>query len=75
MTVARWRGQDPGRVDQVPSYRAMPDREGLAGPEDVAIFGEEEAVPQQDRALPVPAAIRKLPAGGHQTLSSTDHSP
>ncbi len=29
---------------QLPSYRAMLDREGLAGPEDLAIIGDEEAV-------------------------------
>lgn len=32
---------------QLPSYRAMLDREGFAGPEDAAIIGDEEAVSQQ----------------------------
>ncbi|HEX2214021.1 MAG TPA: TIGR03564 family F420-dependent LLM class oxidoreductase [Mycobacterium sp.] len=32
---------------QLPSYRAMLDREGFAGPEDAAIIGDEETVSQQ----------------------------
>jgi 5,10-methylenetetrahydromethanopterin reductase len=28
----------------LPSYRAMPDREGYSGPEDVALIGDEETV-------------------------------
>ncbi len=31
----------------LPSYRAMLDREGFAGPEDAAIIGDEQAVSQQ----------------------------
>ena len=29
---------------QLPSYRAMFDREGVAGPSDIALVGDEEAV-------------------------------
>lgn len=36
---------------RLPSYRAMLDREGAAGPGDVAITGNEEAVAGQIRAL------------------------
>lgn len=36
---------------QLPSYRAMLDREGAAGPGDVAIVGQEDAVAGQIRAL------------------------
>ena len=36
---------------QLPSYRAMLDREGAEGPGDVAIVGAEEAVSAQIRAL------------------------
>jgi alkanesulfonate monooxygenase SsuD/methylene tetrahydromethanopterin reductase-like flavin-dependent oxidoreductase (luciferase family) len=36
---------------QLPSYRAMLDREGAAGPGDVAIVGDEDAVTQQIQAL------------------------
>ncbi|MBO0838819.1 MAG: LLM class flavin-dependent oxidoreductase, partial [Actinobacteria bacterium] len=36
---------------QLPSYRAMLDREGAAGPGDVAIVGDEAAVSEQLRAL------------------------
>ena len=36
---------------QLPSYRAMLDREGAAGPEDVAIIGREDAVAARIRAL------------------------
>jgi F420-dependent oxidoreductase-like protein len=35
----------------LPSYRAMLDREGLAGPADVAIIGDEDAVGEQLDAL------------------------
>jgi len=35
----------------LPSYRAMLDREGAAGPADVAIVGDEDAVAAQIRAL------------------------
>jgi 5,10-methylenetetrahydromethanopterin reductase len=51
---------DSARVDagkafaiygQLPSYRAMLDREGAAGPGDVAIVGDEDAVAGQIRAL------------------------
>ena len=44
-----------GRVFQIygqlPSYRAMLDREGAAGPGDLAVVGDEEAVGGQIRAL------------------------
>jgi 5,10-methylenetetrahydromethanopterin reductase len=36
---------------QLPSYRAMLDREGAAGPADVAILGDEETVAARIRAL------------------------
>jgi 5,10-methylenetetrahydromethanopterin reductase len=36
---------------QLPSYRAMLDREGAAGPADVAIVGDEDAVSAQIMAL------------------------
>jgi 5,10-methylenetetrahydromethanopterin reductase len=36
---------------QLPSYRAMLDREGAAGPADVAIVGDEDAVSAQIAAL------------------------
>jgi 5,10-methylenetetrahydromethanopterin reductase len=36
---------------QLPSYRAMLDREGAAGPADVALAGGEDAVGDQVRAL------------------------
>jgi alkanesulfonate monooxygenase SsuD/methylene tetrahydromethanopterin reductase-like flavin-dependent oxidoreductase (luciferase family) len=36
---------------QLPSYRAMLDKEGAAGPGDVAIAGGEDAVAEQIRAL------------------------
>ena len=36
---------------QLPSYRAMLDREGAAGPADVAIVGDEDAVTAQIMAL------------------------
>ncbi len=36
---------------QLPSYRAMLDKEGAAGPGDVAILGDEAAVRQQIEGL------------------------
>ena len=36
---------------QLPSYRAMLDKEGAAGPGDVAIAGDEDAVAAQLAAL------------------------
>ena len=36
---------------ELPSYRAMLDREGAAGPADVAIVGDEDAVSEQVQAL------------------------
>ena len=39
------------RYRGLPSYRAMLDREGAAGPGDVAIIGDEDAVAAQIRAL------------------------
>ena len=36
---------------QLPSYRAMLDREGADGPADVAIIGSEESVAQRVRAM------------------------
>jgi F420-dependent oxidoreductase-like protein len=36
---------------QLPSYRAMLDREGAAGPGDVAVVGDEDAVVAQVQAL------------------------
>jgi alkanesulfonate monooxygenase SsuD/methylene tetrahydromethanopterin reductase-like flavin-dependent oxidoreductase (luciferase family) len=35
----------------LPSYRAMLDREGIKGPADIAIIGDEETVGQQFDAL------------------------
>ena len=32
---------------QLPSYRAMLDREGLSGPEDFAVIGDESHVPER----------------------------
>jgi alkanesulfonate monooxygenase SsuD/methylene tetrahydromethanopterin reductase-like flavin-dependent oxidoreductase (luciferase family) len=36
---------------ELPSYRAMLDREGAAGPGDVAVAGDEESVRQQLGAI------------------------
>ena len=36
---------------ELPSYRAMLDREGAAGPADVAIVGDEDAVAAQISTL------------------------
>jgi len=36
---------------QLPSYRAMLDREGAAGPGDVAVVGDEDSVGEQIQAL------------------------
>jgi len=39
------------RYGELPSYRAMLDREGAAGPGDVAVVGDEESVRQQLGAI------------------------
>jgi alkanesulfonate monooxygenase SsuD/methylene tetrahydromethanopterin reductase-like flavin-dependent oxidoreductase (luciferase family) len=47
--------QRAGQVFEIyghlPSYRAMLDREGAAGPGDVAIVGDEDTVAEQISAL------------------------
>jgi len=43
--------QDFAIYGQLPSYRAMLDKEGAAGPADVAIVGDEDAVTAQIMAL------------------------
>jgi F420-dependent oxidoreductase-like protein len=53
---------------QLPSYRAMLDREGAAGPEDVAIVGTEEEVSAQIRALAT-AGVTDFAAGEFGTGS------
>lgn len=40
----------------LPSYRAMLDREGAAGPEDVALVGDEDAVAEQIASVGVAGA-------------------
>lgn len=40
-----------GRYGELPSYRAMLDREGAAGPADVALIGDEDAVGARVAAL------------------------
>ncbi|HEY1322621.1 MAG TPA: TIGR03564 family F420-dependent LLM class oxidoreductase [Streptosporangiaceae bacterium] len=47
---------------QVPTYRAMLDREGAAGPEDVAIVGDEAAVRRQVHRLAAAGATEFLAA-------------
>ena len=46
----------------LPSYRAMLDREGAAGPADVAIVGDEDAVATAVRSL-VEVGVTDLVAG------------
>jgi F420-dependent oxidoreductase-like protein len=49
------------RYGQLPSYRAVLDKEGAAGPADVSLFGNEEQVE---------AAIRELAAAGVTDLAA-----
>jgi alkanesulfonate monooxygenase SsuD/methylene tetrahydromethanopterin reductase-like flavin-dependent oxidoreductase (luciferase family) len=49
---------------QLPSYRAMLDREGAAGPGDVAVVGDEDAVGAQISAL-AEAGVTDFVAGGY----------
>lgn len=54
-----------GFYDNLPSYRAMLDKEGAAGPADVAVVGDEESVAGQLRALAdVGATALSLPVFG-----------
>jgi F420-dependent oxidoreductase-like protein len=50
----------------LPSYRAMLDREGVAGPEDVAIVGDEDTVGAQVEAL-AKAGVTDFVAGEFAT--------
>lgn len=51
---------------QLPSYRAMLDREGLAGPEDLAIIGDEATV--KDR-------LAELAAAGVTEFAASEFGP
>lgn len=44
-------GDALGMYGSIPSYRAMLDREGMSGPEDVAILGDESELRDQLQAL------------------------
>lgn len=52
-----------GRYGALPSYRAMLDREGVAGPEDIALIGGEEQVR---------SSIAALAAAGATDLRATE---
>ena len=52
---------------QLPSYRAMLDREGAAGPGDVAVVGDEDSVAQQIRAL-ADAGVTDFVAGEYAAV-------
>jgi len=63
--VARERANSTFAIyGQLPSYRSMLDREGAAGPGDVAIVGDEEAVAAQ---------IRKLSEGGATDFAASPY--
>src|SRR5439155_13525455 len=49
---------------QLPSYRAMLDKEGAVGPGDVAIVGDEDSVGAQISAL-AEAGVTDFVAGGY----------
>lgn len=51
---------------QLPSYRAMLDREGVAGPGDLAIVGDEDTVAAQIAAL-ADAGVTEFVAGEYAT--------
>lgn len=51
---------------QLPSYRAMLDREGLAGPEDFAVIGNEDYVA---------ARLQEFSAGGVDTIMAVEFGP
>lgn len=46
-----WVANQRAETRQLPSYRAMLDREGVAGPEDVAIVGDEMTVEREIKRL------------------------
>jgi F420-dependent oxidoreductase-like protein len=50
-TARAWAARAFERYGQLPSYRAMLDREGAAGPADVAIVGDESEVDRQLEAI------------------------
>jgi 5,10-methylenetetrahydromethanopterin reductase len=58
---------------QLPSYRAMLDREGAEGPADVALLGDEEAVLAQLDAIEAAGAteFQAVPFGSHEQRDRT----
>jgi F420-dependent oxidoreductase-like protein len=58
---------------QLPSYRAMLDREGAAGPEDVVIVGDEAEVERQVRQVAAAGATELLvaPVGSREDRART----
>src|SRR5205085_323353 len=58
---------------QLPSYRAMLDKEGAAGPADVAIVGDEDTVAKQlDRVAEAGATdFAAAPFGSPQEIERT----
>ncbi|OGO50158.1 MAG: LLM class F420-dependent oxidoreductase, partial [Chloroflexi bacterium RBG_16_68_14] len=66
-------GQEFQVYGQLPNYRRMLDREGAAGPADIAIVGNEEQVEAQVRAFAAAGATDLaasiFPAGGDEAAS------
>jgi alkanesulfonate monooxygenase SsuD/methylene tetrahydromethanopterin reductase-like flavin-dependent oxidoreductase (luciferase family) len=58
---------------QLPSYRAMLDREGAEGPAQVAIVGDEESVANQIRAIAEAGATEfsAAPFGSSEEIRNT----
>lgn len=58
---------------QLPSYRAMLDREGAEGPADIAIIGNEESVRARIAELPSSGATHFLvsPFGSKEEIAAT----
>jgi F420-dependent oxidoreductase-like protein len=74
VTAARERAaRSLGFYGQLPSYRAMLDREGVAGPADVMLAGSEEAVERQLNELEQAGAteFNAVPIGSSDERSRT----
>ncbi|TVT60866.1 LLM class F420-dependent oxidoreductase [Amycolatopsis rhizosphaerae] len=68
-----WIGEHFGRAGLVPSYRALFEREGVRGPADVVVVGDEHAVERQLRAYADAGATEfiAVPFGSPEQINRT----
>ena len=62
-----------GLAGQVPEYRAVLDREGAAGPQDIAVIGDEASVTRHLRRL-ADAGVTELAASPFGTQDARERT-